>query len=87
MNKILAIFISFDMFFVFIGFIRLFCLRDNNAIGLVLQMWPDLIRKAKQGGLNVIQTYVFWNAHEPVQGQVIRALILMQTLKIRDMPS
>ncbi|XP_056169560.1 beta-galactosidase 11-like [Syzygium oleosum] len=33
------------------------------------EMWPDLIRKAKQGGLNVIQTYVFWNAHEPVQGQ------------------
>ncbi|KAL9417542.1 hypothetical protein AB3S75_040510 [Citrus x aurantiifolia] len=32
-------------------------------------MWPDLIQKAKQGGLNVIQTYVFWNIHEPVQGQ------------------
>ncbi|KAF8020558.1 hypothetical protein BT93_G1094 [Corymbia citriodora subsp. variegata] len=32
-------------------------------------MWPDLINKAKHGGLNVIQTYVFWNAHEPVQGQ------------------
>ncbi|KAL6525981.1 hypothetical protein OROHE_015505 [Orobanche hederae] len=32
-------------------------------------MWPELIRKAKEGGLNVIQTYVFWNIHEPVQGQ------------------
>ncbi|XP_056164652.1 beta-galactosidase 13-like [Syzygium oleosum] len=32
-------------------------------------MWPDLISKAKHGGLNVIQTYVFWNVHEPVQGQ------------------
>ncbi|PIN19160.1 Beta-galactosidase [Handroanthus impetiginosus] len=32
-------------------------------------MWPDLIKKAKEGGLNVIQTYVFWNIHEPVQGQ------------------
>ncbi|KAK6159585.1 hypothetical protein DH2020_006899 [Rehmannia glutinosa] len=32
-------------------------------------MWPDLIKQAKQGGLNVIQTYVFWNIHEPVQGQ------------------
>lgn len=31
-------------------------------------MWPDLIRKAKAGGLNVIQTYVFWNIHEPVEG-------------------
>lgn len=33
------------------------------------EMWPELIRKAKEGGLNVIQTYVFWNIHEPVQGQ------------------
>ncbi|KAL6531894.1 hypothetical protein OROMI_028257 [Orobanche minor] len=32
-------------------------------------MWPELIRKAKEGGLNLIQTYVFWNIHEPVQGQ------------------
>nr|GMD31480.1 beta-galactosidase 15-like [Ipomoea batatas] len=28
-------------------------------------MWPSLIRKAKEGGLNTIETYVFWNAHEP----------------------
>ncbi|GJM98125.1 hypothetical protein PR202_ga15102 [Eleusine coracana subsp. coracana] len=33
------------------------------------EMWPDLIQKAKDGGLDVIQTYVFWNGHEPVQGQ------------------
>lgn len=33
-------------------------------------MWPDLIAKAKEGGLDVIQTYVFWNVHEPAQGQV-----------------
>ncbi|CAN1307642.1 Beta-galactosidase 13 [Linum perenne] len=32
-------------------------------------MWPDLLAKAKRGGLNVIQSYVFWNVHEPVQGQ------------------
>ncbi|GMN48724.1 hypothetical protein TIFTF001_017899 [Ficus carica] len=32
-------------------------------------MWPELIQKAKHGGLNVIQTYVFWNVHEPVKGQ------------------
>ncbi|KAG0488052.1 hypothetical protein HPP92_006601 [Vanilla planifolia] len=32
-------------------------------------MWPDLIAKAKLGGLDVIQTYVFWNIHEPIQGQ------------------
>ncbi|KAL5561196.1 hypothetical protein UlMin_030943 [Ulmus minor] len=32
-------------------------------------MWPDLITKAKHGGLNVIQTYVFWNVHEPEKGK------------------
>ncbi|CAO2037710.1 unnamed protein product [Urochloa humidicola] len=33
------------------------------------EMWPGLIQKAKDGGLDVIQTYVFWNGHEPAQGQ------------------
>ncbi|WCJ42674.1 Beta-galactosidase [Euphorbia peplus] len=33
------------------------------------EMWPDLIQKAKDGGLDVIQTYVFWNGHEPTPGQ------------------
>lgn len=33
-------------------------------------MWPDIIRMAKEGGLNTIETYVFWNVHEQVQGQV-----------------
>ncbi|KAL7155366.1 hypothetical protein ABFS83_03G070300 [Erythranthe nasuta] len=28
-------------------------------------MWEDLILKAKNGGLDVIDTYVFWNGHEP----------------------
>ncbi|KAK1309426.1 Beta-galactosidase 15 [Acorus calamus] len=32
-------------------------------------MWPELIRKAKEGGLNAIETYVFWNAHEPNRRQ------------------
>ncbi|KAG0493896.1 hypothetical protein HPP92_004890 [Vanilla planifolia] len=35
-------------------------------------MWPDLIQKAKDGGLDVIQTYVFWNGHEPSPGQFIK---------------
>ena len=35
-----------------------------------VQMWPDILQKAKHGGLNLIQTYVFWNIHEPVEGQV-----------------
>ncbi|KAJ8645058.1 hypothetical protein MRB53_006806 [Persea americana] len=33
------------------------------------EMWPDLIQKAKDGGLDVIQTYVFWNGHEPSPGE------------------
>ncbi|KAL8496694.1 hypothetical protein ACS0TY_020394 [Phlomoides rotata] len=32
-------------------------------------MWPDLIQKSKDGGLDVIETYVFWDSHEPVRGQ------------------
>ncbi|XP_042758061.1 beta-galactosidase 15 [Lactuca sativa] len=33
------------------------------------EMWPDLIKKAKEGGLDAIETYVFWNAHEPFRRQ------------------
>ncbi|XP_051139234.1 beta-galactosidase 16-like [Andrographis paniculata] len=32
-------------------------------------MWTSLIAKAKEGGLNTIDTYVFWNVHEPQPGQ------------------
>lgn len=34
-------------------------------------MWPDLIQKAKDGGLDAIETYVFWDAHEPQRRQVL----------------
>uniref|UniRef100_A0A0D3HCC2 Beta-galactosidase n=1 Tax=Oryza barthii TaxID=65489 RepID=A0A0D3HCC2_9ORYZ len=33
------------------------------------EMWPDLIKKAKEGGLDAIETYVFWNGHEPHRRQ------------------
>ncbi|KAL9456151.1 hypothetical protein AB3S75_005384 [Citrus x aurantiifolia] len=33
------------------------------------EVWPELIRKSKEGGLEVIETYVFWNYHEPIRGQ------------------
>lgn len=33
------------------------------------EVWPELIRKSKEGGLDVIETYVFWNYHEPVRGE------------------
>ncbi|GMP27292.1 hypothetical protein CsSME_00003347 [Camellia sinensis var. sinensis] len=32
------------------------------------EMWEDLIQKAKEGGLDVVETYVFWNVHEPSPG-------------------
>ncbi|EPS69033.1 beta-galactosidase, partial [Genlisea aurea] len=32
------------------------------------QMWEGLIQKAKNGGLDAIDTYVFWNLHEPSPG-------------------
>ena len=31
--------------------------------------WRDRIRTAKLMGLNAIETYVMWNAHEPVRGE------------------
>lgn len=34
-------------------------------------MWEDLIKKAKEGGLDVVETYVFWNVHEPSPGNVL----------------
>jgi hypothetical protein len=31
-------------------------------------MWPYLFKQAKEAGINTIDTYVFWNLHEPVEG-------------------
>ncbi|MCE5167411.1 hypothetical protein HAX54_000935 [Datura stramonium] len=46
-------------------------------------MWPDLIQKAK-GGVDMIQTYVFWNGHEPEQGKYYfeRRFDLVKFIKI-----
>jgi hypothetical protein len=33
-------------------------------------MWPDILAKAKEGGADVVQTYVFWDGHEPQPGVV-----------------
>lgn len=41
-----------------------------------MQMWEGLIQKAKDGGLDVIDTYVFWNLHEPSPGNVLCSLKL-----------
>ncbi|KNA15558.1 hypothetical protein SOVF_097110 [Spinacia oleracea] len=34
-----------------------------------VEEWENILDKCKEGGLNVIQTYVFWNVHEPIKGQ------------------
>ena len=36
----------------------------------VRQMWPSLVQTAKEGGVDVIETYVFWNGHELSPGNV-----------------
>eukprot|EP01133_Synstelium_polycarpum_P003416 gene3416-3881_t len=32
-------------------------------------MWPDILQRSKDAGIDLIETYTFWNLHEPVQGQ------------------
>jgi len=32
-------------------------------------MWDDLLKKSKAASINIIEMYVFWDQHEPVQGQ------------------
>ena len=59
----LGFFIGFGVEYVSIHLFSLWCCCE-------LQMWRDLIQKAKDGGLDVIQTYVFWNGHEPSPGKV-----------------
>jgi hypothetical protein len=34
------------------------------------ELWPDRLMKFKQAGFNTVETYVFWNYHEPVQGHL-----------------
>ncbi|KAG8044138.1 hypothetical protein GUJ93_ZPchr0044g38095 [Zizania palustris] len=35
----------------------------------VPEMWPKLVAEAKDGGADCIESYVFWNGHEPAPGQ------------------
>ncbi|XP_020215011.2 beta-galactosidase 13 [Cajanus cajan] len=35
------------------------------------EMWSEILERAKRGGINVVQTYVFWNVHEPVKGKFV----------------
>ncbi|PWA49525.1 D-galactoside/L-rhamnose binding SUEL lectin domain-containing protein [Artemisia annua] len=42
---------------------------DERSVSQSFEMWPDLIAKSKEGGADVVQTYIFWSGHEPVRGQ------------------
>ncbi|KAG8474316.1 hypothetical protein CXB51_034035 [Gossypium anomalum] len=44
-------------------------LPSNDGTAIDQGMWPDLIQKAKDGGLDTVKTYIFWNAHEPIRQQ------------------
>lgn len=57
-----------DSLFLYVLYQLFVCFSSLTRISV--QMWPDLIAKSKEGGADVIQTYVFWNGHEPVRGQV-----------------
>ncbi|KAL2326182.1 hypothetical protein Fmac_025240 [Flemingia macrophylla] len=32
-----------------------------------VEMWPNIIQNAKDGGLDAIESYVFWDLHEPIR--------------------
>ncbi|KAH8522800.1 hypothetical protein H0E87_003444 [Populus deltoides] len=49
-------------------FIVCFC-TSGRLWATATQMWPDLMKKSREGGLDAIETYGFWNAHEPARRQ------------------
>uniref|UniRef100_J3NCX0 beta-galactosidase n=1 Tax=Oryza brachyantha TaxID=4533 RepID=J3NCX0_ORYBR len=59
-----------------------------RASCLGLSMWPSLIANCKEGGADVIETYVFWNRHEPAKGKaemqtlVTKVVTLMKEEKL-----
>jgi hypothetical protein len=49
------------------------------------ELWRDRLTKLKQAGFNTIETYVFWNYHEPVEGQVDMSLFEEFLEVVREM--
>lgn len=46
-------------------------------------MWPGLVQTAKEAGVNTIETYVFWNGHEPSPGNVSAKPVIFGFLLIQ----
>ncbi|KYR02728.1 glycoside hydrolase family 35 protein [Tieghemostelium lacteum] len=45
-------------------------------------MWRSLLQNSKDGGIDVIETYVFWNLHEPQQYQLESMDLLLDFLQL-----
>ncbi|KAH9668623.1 Beta-galactosidase 10 [Citrus sinensis] len=41
-------------------------------------MWPGLVQQAKEGGVNTIESYVFWNGHELSPGKQARMYMILR---------
>jgi beta-galactosidase GanA len=35
---------------------------------MTTDMWPRIFRDMRSAGLNTVETYIFWDAHEPQRG-------------------
>ncbi|KAJ3099168.1 hypothetical protein HDU97_003363 [Phlyctochytrium planicorne] len=55
------------------------------------RMWPSLLKKSKVAGIGAIDTYVFWNLHERVEGVVdfeaegANLLLFLETISKEDL--
>ncbi|MEM1446443.1 MAG: beta-galactosidase [Planctomycetota bacterium] len=62
--------ISYDKQAFLVGGRRVFLVSGAlHYLRIPRELWRDRIRAAKQAGLNCIETYVFWNAHEQAPGE------------------
>lgn len=75
-HVIQSLFYWFFFYYYYFLLVIIITNQTNDLMCWNLQMWSEILQKARHGGLNVIQTYVFWNVHEPVQGQVMSMLIV-----------
>lgn len=46
-------------------------------------MWPELVQTAKEGGADVIESYVFWNGHELSPGKVSNTNVIHKIFSLR----
>ncbi|MEM1099534.1 MAG: beta-galactosidase [Planctomycetota bacterium] len=62
--------VSYDKQAFLVGGRRVFLVSGAlHYLRIPRELWRDRVRAAKQAGLNCIETYVFWNAHERAPGE------------------